>query len=103
MLYAINCTDRADGKTLRAVTRAAHLDYVKSAGQRLIFAGPYLSDAEKPEPVGSLIVIKAESLAAARLFAQNDPYARAGLFDAVDVKPLKPVLGPWADAISEEQ
>ena len=102
MLYAIHCTDKADGSAIRAVTRGAHLDYVKSAGQRLIFAGPYLSENDKPAPVGSLIVIDAESLAAAKLFAENDPYAKAGLFDAVEIRALKPVLGPWATAVSEE-
>lgn len=94
MLFAIHALDKPDGAALRATTRAAHLDYIRGAGTRLKLAGP-LRDADG-KPVGSLIVIDAASETAARLFAQNDPYAMAGLFAAVDIRPFAALLGEWA-------
>ena len=42
---------------------------------------------------GSLIVVQAEDRAAAEAFAAGDPYALAGLFEAVTITAMKPVLG----------
>ena len=36
---------------------------------------------------GSLIVIEATSLAAARMVAAGDPFAKAGLFAKVEIRP----------------
>ncbi|WP_062226864.1 YciI-like protein [Aureimonas frigidaquae] len=77
MLYAIICNDRPDAGTLRMDTRPAHVDYLKSLGDTLKLAGPFLAD-EKPD--GSLLVVEAADEAAARALAENDPYAKAGLF-----------------------
>ena len=57
MLYALLCTDKPDHLQLRLDTRAAHLDYLNSLGDRLKFAGPFLGDDAKPN--GSLVVIDA--------------------------------------------
>lgn len=83
MLYALICDDRADAGTLRADTRAVHLEYLKSLGKKLKFAGPFLSD-EKPD--GSLIVVDAADEAEARSIGENDPYAKAGLFAKVTIR-----------------
>jgi uncharacterized protein YciI len=42
---------------------------------------------------GSLIVIEAESLDAARVIAASDPFAKAGLFETVEIRPWLRVLG----------
>lgn len=96
MLFAINAYDKPNGSAIRSTTRAAHLDYLSSAGARLKLAGPLRDEAEKP--VGSLIIIDAASEMAARLFAKNDPYAMAGLFEKVEIRPFQAVLGAWAEA-----
>ena len=41
---------------------------------------------------GSLVVAKFESLAEAKSWAAADPYAAAGVYGTVTVKPFKPVL-----------
>ena len=85
MLFALLCNDRPDGLQLRLDTRAAHLDYLSGLGDQLKFAGPFLGEEAKPN--GSLVVIEAASLEAARQIAANDPYAKAGLFSSVDIRP----------------
>lgn len=94
MLFVILAKDKKDGRTIRAATRAAHLDYLAGAGERLKLAGP-LRDADE-KPIGSMIVIDAASETAARLFAQNDPYAQVGLFQSVEIVPYLAVTGVWA-------
>jgi len=42
---------------------------------------------------GSLIVIEAPSLAAARDIAAGDPFAKAGLFATVEIRPWLWTLG----------
>lgn len=91
-LYALICTDRADAGDLRARTRERHLAYLDGAGATVKIAGPLL-DAGGVRPVGSLLLVEATDLAAAKAFAAADPYAEAGLFSAVDVKPWRLVVG----------
>ncbi|SDD23066.1 YciI family protein [Kordiimonas lacus] len=95
MLFMILAHDKPDSVDLRMATRSAHLDYIKGAGNRIKVAGPILSPGDDPKPVGSMIVIDAASEGAVRLFAENDPYATAGLFEAVEIKPWKGVTGEW--------
>jgi len=93
MLFAVIAFDKAEGHAIRAATRAAHLSYLEGAGERLKLAGPLRDTEEKP--IGSLIVIEAASETAARLFAENDPYAQAGLFERVEIHPFAALLGRW--------
>ncbi|WP_420960709.1 YciI-like protein [Brucella sp. IR073] len=85
MLFAILCNDKPDHLQLRLDTRPTHLDYLANLGERLKFAGPFLDDDGKPN--GSLIVVEADHIDAAKAIAAKDPYARAGLFASVEVRP----------------
>ena len=86
MLYAIICTDKSDGLPLRQANRPDHLDYLKSLGDTVKAAGPFMNeDGEKP--VGSLVVVEADDAASARAIADADPYAKAGVFSDVDIRP----------------
>lgn len=95
MLFMVLAHDKADSVDLRMKTRPAHIDYLKAAGDRMKLAGPILSPGEDPKPIGSMIVIDAASEAAVQLFADNDPYATAGLFERVEIKPYNAALGDW--------
>ena len=68
-------------------TRPAHLDHLNklNADGTLKMAGPFLDDDGKPN--GSLVIVEAEDMAAARALAEADPYYQAGLFEKVEVKP----------------
>ena len=98
MLYAIVCQDVAGSLEQRMAVRPAHLKRLsdlQNAG-RLLLAGPFPAvDSPDPGPAGfsgSLIVADFESLAAAQTWAAADPYAGAGVFANVSVKPFRKVL-----------
>ena len=87
MLFALLCTDKPNSVDLRMQVRPDHLKYLESLGSALKAAGPFTTD--EGSPTGSLVIIEAADRAAAKLMAENDPYARAGLFAAVEIQPWK--------------
>jgi uncharacterized protein YciI len=92
MLFALICTDKPDSLAIRLEHRPAHIAYLKSLGDKLAFAGPFLKEDGKTM-CGSLVVIEAESVEAARAVAAGDPFAKAGLFQTVEIRPWLWVLG----------
>jgi uncharacterized protein YciI len=92
MLYALICTDKPGALALRQATRGAHLAWIATLGDRVKVAGPCLDDAER-DPVGSLIVIEAASRAEIEALAAADPYAIAGLFERVEIRPWRWLFG----------
>ena len=85
MLYALICTDKPNTLALRKANRPEHLAYLEGLGETLVFAGPF-TEADGATMNGSLLVIEAASLEAARKIAVDDPFARAGLFASVDIR-----------------
>ena len=98
MWYAIISEDVEDSLVLRAGARAAHLERIRGLlGQgRLLIAGPHPAvDTDDPGAAGftgSLVVADFESLEEAKAWAESDPYATAGVYREVKVKPFKLVL-----------
>lgn len=86
----IRCTDRPGAVELRVATRAEHLAYLEPHLPRILAAGALLDD--DGQPVGSLIVFDTEDRAEAEGFAAEDPYNRAGLFEAVEVTRWRKVI-----------
>ncbi|CAN7519397.1 MULTISPECIES: YciI-like protein [unclassified Neorhizobium] len=86
MLFAFLCTDKPGHLNVRMETRPTHVEYLNklNAEGTLKFAGPFLDDDGKPN--GSLVVVEAADMAAARTIAEADPYYMAGLFEKVEVK-----------------
>ncbi len=93
-VFVLICRDRKDSLALRLDTREAHLAYVSGADIDILLAGPILDGEEKP--AGSLFIIKAERESDVQRFADNDPYARAGLFDDIEIRPYRIVTGALA-------
>ena len=89
MLFAIVCEDKPAALELRLATRPTHLEYLDSQGEALVQAGPVL-DAEG-KPCGSVLIVEAADQAAAEAFAAADPYAQAGLFAKVSIRPFRQV------------
>jgi uncharacterized protein YciI len=54
-------------------------------------AGPLLDEAG--EMAGSLVILDVADASAAQSWADNDPYAKAGLFSDVRIQPWKKVIG----------
>jgi uncharacterized protein YciI len=91
MLFVIAATDKPNSLELRMATRAAHFDYAKETGA-VRLGGPFLDGSG--DMAGSMIIIEAADLAAAKAWAANDPYAKAGLFASSDVRPWKATFNP---------
>ncbi|MEY8827298.1 YciI family protein [Sedimentitalea sp. XS_ASV28] len=90
MLVALIARDKKDALQTRLDNRAAHLAYIEQTGV-VSQAGPLLGDDDAM--IGSLVILDVADLAAARDWAANDPYAKAGLFESVDLIPWKKVIG----------
>jgi uncharacterized protein YciI len=86
MLYALICTDKPGSLSLRKANRPEHVAYLQSLGEQLVLAGPF-TEADGETSNGSLVIIEAASLDAARKVAGDDPYAKAGLFASVEIRP----------------
>lgn len=80
MLIALIARDKPGALQTRLDTRDAHVTYLKESGP-VRQAGPLLDDAG--QMCGSLVVLEVEDMAAAQAWADNDPYAHAGLFEDV--------------------
>lgn len=98
MYYAIICEDHPDSLDKRLAARPDHLAYLQSLQDqgRLLIAGPLPAiDAEDPGSAGfqgSLIVAEFTNQAAAEEWSRSDPYAQAGVFASVQVKPFRRVF-----------
>jgi uncharacterized protein YciI len=91
MLFVLTATDKPSALELRMATRPAHFEYAKETGA-IRLGGPFLDAAG--EMAGSMIIIEAPDLDAAKAWAANDPYAKAGLFAATEIRPWKPTFNP---------
>ncbi len=90
MLIALIAKDKPGALQTRMDNRAAHLAYIEETGV-VAQAGPLLTEAG--DMCGSLVILDVEDLAAAQSWADNDPYARAGLFQSVELTAWKKVIG----------
>ncbi len=92
MLYVAMCHDKPGHLDVRLATREAHLAWLKTLGARARIGGPFFDDAGETM-CGSVLVIEAESFDDAKATFATDPYAAAGLFANVEIKPWRWVVG----------
>ncbi|MFQ5623605.1 MAG: YciI family protein [Paracoccaceae bacterium] len=90
MIFAVICNDKPGAVDVRNANREAHLAYAAQTGA-VRRGGPLLDD--DGAMVGSLLFIEAADRAAAGAWAANDPYARAGLFESVQIRAWKQTIG----------
>ncbi|MEN8842087.1 MAG: YciI family protein [Octadecabacter sp.] len=90
MRVALITRDKADALQVRLDNRDAHLAYIEETGV-VEMAGPFL-DAEGTM-CGSMIIMNVDGLSDAYVWAENDPYAKAGLFEKVRIEEWKKVIG----------
>lgn len=88
MLFAFVCKDKPGRLNVRMEARPAHVEHLNklNAEGTLKMAGPFLDTEGKPN--GSLVVVSAETIEAAKAIADADPYTKAGLFESVEIKPF---------------
>ncbi len=98
MWYAIIAEDKPNTLSQRLAARPDHVARLKQlqAEGRLFVAGPHPAiDSEDPAEAGftgSLIIAEFANLAAAQVWAADDPYIAAGVYHHVTVKPFKKVF-----------
>ncbi|MDO1584016.1 YciI-like protein [Rhizobium oryzicola] len=87
-LFAFVCADKPGHLNVRMETRPTHLDHLNALNEKgiLKMAGPFLDGEGKPN--GSLVIVETDTIEEARALADADPYAKAGLFQSVEVKPF---------------
>jgi len=90
MHFAITCIDKPDQPELRQENRPDHLEYLASHADLVVAAGPLMDD-DGEKPVGSLLIMDFDDAVAARAFADDDPYAKAGVFESITILPWKKV------------
>lgn len=91
MYFVVLCEDKDMSGKLRSRTRPAHLQYLQPYRDKILLAGPLLQDGSE-ESAGGLIIIDLPDYDAAVSFAQNDPYALAGLFARIEVRAWRKVI-----------
>jgi uncharacterized protein YciI len=90
MLIALIAKDKSGALQTRKDNRDAHLAYIDSTGV-VAQAGPLLDEAG--EMAGSLVILDVTDMTAAQDWAANDPYAKAGLFESVELVAWNKVIG----------
>jgi uncharacterized protein YciI len=89
MLIALIARDKPGALQTRLDNRDAHVAYLTETGV-VSQAGPLLG--ENDAMIGSLVVLDVPDMKAAQAWAENDPYAKAGLFASVELIPWKKVI-----------
>jgi uncharacterized protein len=98
MWYAIYAEDTEKSLEKRMNARSQHLARLSELQNqgRLLLAGPFPAiDSIDPGPAGfsgSLIVAEFSDLAAAKSWAEADPFVSAGVYANVAVKPFRKTL-----------
>lgn len=94
MLFMFMATDAEGTLEARLAARPAHLARLQAlqAEGRLVLAGPCPLPENPNAFSGSLIVADFESIDAAQAWAEQDPYAEAGVYEEILIRPFKKVL-----------
>ena len=93
MQFVVLATDRPGCLDLREKVRSGHRAYLRQEqAARVLLAGPTFDPAGKAMN-GTMLILEAESIETVERFVAGDPYARAGLFARVDIRPWSCGMG----------
>lgn len=87
MHYVVHCLDHDGAVDLRLSHYDAHKAYLAAATVKTVISGPLLADDEATM-IGSCFVLEAANLAEVVAFNSNDPFAKAGLWKTVSIRPF---------------
>jgi uncharacterized protein YciI len=86
-IYAVDKPNHVD---VRLSTRPVHLEHLAAHKDRILVAGPTLDDSG--QPVGSVFLVEFPDINSVEKFLSLDPYAKAGLFESVTIKPWRKTI-----------
>ena len=91
MIFAAMCHDKPGMLETRLKERPAHLDYLNAHPDVVKAAGALLGP--DGNALGSLVILDCADQSAAEAFCAGDPFAKAGVFASVEVKPWRQAVG----------
>lgn len=86
-LFVMIAKDRPGTGDKRTATRPVHMDHLAAMGEKLVFAGALMGEDGNPE--GSLLVLEADNLEAAKAVLLADPFVKEGIFGSAEVNPWR--------------
>lgn len=89
-MFAVVAMDKPNHLEKRMQTRPAHLQYWQDKSEGMVLAGPFLDD--EGQPVGSMMVVTADSKVEAQALVDGDPYVLEGVFGSVEITPWNWVI-----------
>lgn len=92
MFFVAICIDKPGSEELRLSNRVAHLDFLRLNSEQIKVCGPFLSEGTAAMN-GSLLIVEAENKKAAETLLARDPYQEANLFQSVEIRPWRWVIG----------
>ncbi len=92
MLWLITKINKADIKAAQDQLRQAHLDYLKSQKNVLVFSGPVKSNDGK-KSTGAVFLLNVNSREEAQAFVDAEPYTQAGLRVSVTYERIR--ISQW--------
>jgi uncharacterized protein YciI len=84
MPYVIQLKDKAGASEVRAKVRDEHVAYLKANQAKLLAAGA-ITDDDGTGGNGGVIILDTDDRAEAQAFIDNDPFAKAGLFESIAI------------------
>lgn len=90
MYWLMTCRHKPRVADLREQHREAHRQHVSTGGGGIakVLTGSALTDDDGETPIGNFGVLEAPTRAAARAFAESDPYAKAGIVESIEIVAL---------------
>ncbi|MEP4380273.1 MAG: YciI family protein [Alphaproteobacteria bacterium] len=90
--YFFYCRDKPDTRETRKAIVEAHWAFMDTYADRMVARGPTLAD-DGETPTGSMHIVELPDAEAARVFAYDEPYAKAGVFEDIIVRRWRNALG----------
>ncbi|MEM1231983.1 MAG: YciI family protein [Pseudomonadota bacterium] len=90
--YTFYCVDDPAHQALRETHLEAHLAHVEAHLDAYVLAGP-LKAPNTDAVIGSLFILRGESLSAAQVVMDADPYMAGPLYASVTVTPMTGAAG----------
>jgi uncharacterized protein YciI len=99
MFYRIEAYDHEGQGERRQALRDRHIAYWRELGLKVAAAGAILdSDCENALPIGSIIIVEADSAEEAAAMLERDPFTIEGVFSSRStLTRWRPAIGRWYD------
>ncbi len=95
MYYLVLATDAPDTASKREEIGPIHRAYLRHPGNHRVkvhLGGPTLT-MQHEQTNGTLLIVEADAMSAVSEFVADDPYAQAGVFQSVEIRPWSWTLG----------